>query len=284
MTRPRLILLQCADPRWADPIKNWIKRTNQARAVNEVVSALKDIPISATRGDVPTLPPLRVVNGISTPTTSSIMTTAARENVSISPQSPTFQPQMSQPPASLPPAYGLPILGQPGNSTLRWTAGLPAHPENDQEDAAAMDSENEYPEIPTPRPKKPITPSLATLEKAVAAKIYFENLYFPLLRQPPSREQRRLAMEKEMATMQMNEAQKDDIRRRWRQNETEYLRERRRKVDVNAFVKLKTIGHGLIFISVGTNLVPDEYKTVGEQEAGVTITSLFTPNPLDCPT
>ena len=78
MTPPRLILLQCADPRWADPIKNWIKRTNQARAVNEVVSALKDIPISATRGDVPTLPPLRVVNGISTPTTSSIITTAAR--------------------------------------------------------------------------------------------------------------------------------------------------------------------------------------------------------------
>lgn len=57
-------------------------------------------------------------------------------------------------------------------------------------------------------------------------------------------------MEKEMASMQMSEAQKDDIRRRWRQNETEYLRERRRKVDVNAFVKLKTIGHGLILISV----------------------------------
>ena len=85
---------------------------------------------------------------------------------------------------------------------------------------------------------------MATLEKAVAAKIYFENLYFPLLRHPPSREQRRVAMEGEMAGMQLSEAQKDNIRRRWRQNETEYLRERRRKVDVNAFVKLKTIGHG----------------------------------------
>ncbi|TBU55798.1 kinase-like protein [Dichomitus squalens] len=232
------------DPRWADPIKDKIRQMNQARAINEVVSALKDIPISSGGGDAPKLPPLRVVNGISTPTTSSILTTAARENVSLSPLSPTFQPQMSQPQAPAPSAQALPILGQPGNSTIRWTAGLPAHPENDQEDAAAMDSDHEYPEIPTPRPRKPITPSLATLEKAVAAKIYFENLYFPLLRQPPSREQRRLAMEKEMASMQMSEAQKENIRHRWRQNETDYLRERRRKVDVNAFVKLKTIGHG----------------------------------------
>lgn len=132
----------------------------------------------------------------------------------------------------------------PGNSTIRWTAGLPVHPEHEQEDAAAMDPDKDLPEIPTPRPKKPITPSLATLEKAVAAKIYFENLYFPLFRHPPSREQRRVALEKEMAGMQMSEAHKENIRRRWRQNETEYLRERRRKVDVNAFVKLQTIGHG----------------------------------------
>lgn len=118
------------------------------------------------------------------------------------------------------------------------------HPEHEQEDAAAMDPDKDLPEIPTPRPKKPITPSLATLEKAVAAKIYFENLYFPLFRHPPSREQRRVALEKEMAGMQMSETHKENIRRRWRQNETEYLRERRRKVDVNAFVKLQTIGHG----------------------------------------
>ncbi|KAI0743570.1 kinase-like protein [Daedaleopsis nitida] len=225
------------DPRWADPIKNMIRHTVQARAINEVVSALK--PTSTGRPDAPPLPPLRVVNGMSTPTTSSILTTAARENVSLSPLSPTFEPQVSPTAVQVPPN-----LGQPGNSTIRWTAGLPVHPEHEQEDAAAMDSDQEYPEIPTPRPKKPIVPSLATLEKAVSAKIYFENLYFPLLRNPPSREQRRVAMEKEMSSMQMSEAQKENIRRRWRQNETEYLRERRRKVDVNAFVKLKTIGHG----------------------------------------
>lgn len=229
------------DPRWADPIKNMIRQTVQARAINEVVSALKPTPSSSGGPPGITLPPLRVVNGISTPTTSSILTTAARENVSLSPLSPTFQTQAPPPPT---PVQLPPNLGQPGSSTIRWTTGLPAHPEHEQEEAAAMDSDNEYPEIPTPRPKKPITPSLATLEKAVAAKIYFENLYFPLLRHPPSREQRRVAMEKDMANMQLSEAQKENIRRRWRQNETDYLRERRKKVDVNAFVKLKTIGHG----------------------------------------
>jgi protein-serine/threonine kinase len=93
-------------------------------------------------------------------------------------------------------------------------------------------------------PKRVITPSLATLEKAVSARIYFENLYFPLLRHPPSREQRRLAMERDMLSMDLSDPRKDGLRARWRQNETEYLREQRRKVDVSAFVKLKTIGHG----------------------------------------
>ncbi|KAI0675335.1 kinase-like protein [Trametes maxima] len=209
-------------PRWADPIKNLIRYTAQARAINEVVSALKPTP---SNSDAIQTGPLRVVNGMST-TTSSILTTAARENA------PPTPVQLS------------PIPGQPGNSTIRWTAGLPVHPEHEQEDAAAMDSDKDLPEIPTPRPKKPITPSLATLEKAVSAKIFFENLYFPLLRHPPSREQRRVALEREMATMQLSEVQKENIRLRWRQNETDYLRERRRKVDVNAFVKLKTIGHG----------------------------------------
>ena len=71
-----------------------------------------------------------------------------------------------------------------------------------------------------------------------------QNLYFPLLRHTPSREQRRLAMEKDMMNMQLSEVQKEYLRNRWRQNETEYLREQRRKVDVSAFVKLKTIGRG----------------------------------------
>ncbi len=179
------------------------------------------------------LPPLRVVNGIST-TTSSTITTAARENIPLT--------------SGLPSPTGLPgqiLIGQPGNSTLRWTTGLPVHHEHAEEETpGAVVLEPDLPVPPQPIRRKPIIPSLATLEKAVAARIYFENLYFPLLRHVPSREQRRIAMEKDMMNMQLNEEHKEYLRARWRKNETDYLRERRRKVDASAFVKLKTIGHG----------------------------------------
>jgi hypothetical protein len=202
------------DPRWANPIKDRVRQTNQARAINEVVNALKPSQYNPYTNPYPQL---RVVNGISTPS-SSILTTAAQENFPLSP------------------AEGLPP-GRPGNSTIRWAGGLQPHPEIPEHD--------EEGKILPDRPPRQITPSLATLEKAVAARIYFENLYFPLLRHTPSREQRRLAMEKDMSEMRLSEAQKDILRARWRQNETDYLRDRRRKVDVSAFRKLKTIGHGL---------------------------------------
>lgn len=186
--------------------------------MNEVVNALKPSPTSR-----PEVAQLRVINGISTPTSSTI-TTAARENVPLTS------------------VDGFP--GQPGDSTIRWGGGLHPHLEHDLENDPNI-GEREMPEIPIPLPPRPINPSLATLEKAVSTRIYFENLYFPLLRRPASREQRRLAMEREMAELQLSEHQKENLRARWRQNETDYLRHQRRKVDVTAFVKLKTIGHGL---------------------------------------
>jgi protein-serine/threonine kinase len=206
------------DPRWAIPIKARVREANQARAINEVVNALKPVQYyPANTEDAP----LRVVNGISTQS-SSMITIAARENVRLSTTD------------------GLP--GRPGNSTIRWGGGLVAHPEQELEDESAPKLfENNR---PLPEPKQVVTPSLATLERAVSARIYFENLYFPLLRQPPSREQRRLAMERDMLSMGLSEPRKEDLRARWRKNETDYLREQRRKVDVSAFVKLKTIGHG----------------------------------------
>jgi protein-serine/threonine kinase len=180
------------------------------------------------------LPPLRVVNGPVSSTTSSTITTAAKENVqltSTTPLSPRTPTQIT--------------AGQPGNSTLRWTAGLPVHHENSEEEQHGQEgAEQRLPVPPRPLPPRPINPSLATLEKAVAARIYFENLYFPLLRQTPSREQRRQAMEKDMLDLELSESQKEYLRVRWRKNETDYLRELRRKVDASAFIKLKTIGHG----------------------------------------
>ncbi|KAF7315450.1 Kinase-like protein [Mycena indigotica] len=206
------------DPRWASPIKERVRQTNQAKAVNEVVNAMQ--PSQDSKYDAGALGPLRVVNGVSaTTTTSSTLTTAAREN---------FLTASSFPEG---------LVGRPGNSTIRWGGGLQAHPEDDEHL-----TDNVEPVEPPPR--KPITPSLATLEKAVSCRIYFENLYFPLFRHPPSREQRRLAMERDMTEMQLSHGQKENLRARWRQNETDYLRDKRRRIDVTTFKKLKTIGHG----------------------------------------
>lgn len=202
------------DPHWATPIKNRVRQNAQAKAVYEVVNALN--PSDDTSRHLQ----LYVANGTST-ASSSMLTTAARENISLNTSS----------------LDG--FSGRPCNSTLRWGRGLRPHTEVQNED---QDPIAELSHRPEPRS---IIPSLATLEKAVSARIYFENLYFPLFRHPPSREQRRVAMEKDMAEMELSQAQKDNLRARWLQNETDYLRDRRRKVDASAFIKLKTIGHGL---------------------------------------
>ncbi len=89
-----------------------------------------------------------------------------------------------------------------------------------------------------------IRPSLTTVEKSVAAKIYFENLYYGILKKPRARDARRAGLEAELAALRLSESAKAAIRARWAANETEHLREVRARVSVNSFVKLKTIGHG----------------------------------------
>ena len=111
------------------------------RAINEVVNALK--PSQSSKSDE-WLPPLRVANGLST-ANSSALTTAAQENFGTSPLD------------------GLPRL--PGNSITRWTGGLKAHLEED------MISDNQTVQPVQAPPRKPIIPSLSTLEKAVSAHL-----------------------------------------------------------------------------------------------------------------
>ncbi|KAJ7834902.1 hypothetical protein B0H14DRAFT_3708953 [Mycena olivaceomarginata] len=148
------------DPRWGNPIKDRVRQVNQANAPHHAMASPR--------------------NGLSTTTTSATLTKAARENFLTSSSSPDGFP------------------GRQGNSATRWDGGLQIHAE-DEEQLLDDGSEEPVNELPLPPPRKPITPSLATLEKAVSARIYFENFYFPLFRHPPSREQRRLAMERDMA-------------------------------------------------------------------------------------
>lgn len=107
-------------------------------------------------------------------------------------------------------------------------------------------------EIPT----RFIQPSLPTLEKAASIAIFFETLYHALLKPPPtlqaahpdnyicSRERRRLALEDEMESRALRETDKEVLRQKWVEAETNNLREKRRRVGPNSFVKLKVIGHG----------------------------------------
>ncbi len=69
---------------------------------------------------------------------------------------------------------------------------LAAHPELEDEPTQKLSKSNR----PLPEPKRVVTPFLATSERAVLARIYFENIYFPPLR--PPWEQRRLVMERNM--------------------------------------------------------------------------------------
>jgi len=89
-----------------------------------------------------------------------------------------------------------------------------------------------------------IRPSLQTVEKSVAAKIFFENLYYGILKKPRARDTRRAGLEAELALLRIPESAKNEIRTAWAANETEYLRDLRARVNVNSFAKLKTIGHG----------------------------------------
>ncbi|CCA70022.1 related to CBK1-Serine/threonine protein kinase involved in cell wall biosynthesis [Serendipita indica DSM 11827] len=256
------------DPRWADPIKSMVRSTVQARAIAQVVGAMKPSPGSEASYEPTITPaPLRVVNGM--PSVISTITTVGAGTLHSSPPLPTPNTEASSPvqqssptiphpyatATTSPPPAGLstapsawPVSSVPPNQPLSAHAEENDDGEIDESNMsldpwARRRAEATSTHLTGKAPRK-ITPSLTTLEKAVSARIYFENLYFPLLRMQPSREQRRLAMEKEMAQLGMSEGQKELLRQRWRKNETDYLREQRAKVDVNAFVKLKTIGHG----------------------------------------
>lgn len=105
-------------------------------------------------------------------------------------------------------------------------------------------------------PTRLVTPSLPTLEKATSVAIYFETLYHALLKPPKSldaahpnnyilnRRRRELALEQEMEKRMCTEHEKTVLRAKWREEESQALREKRKRVGTLSFAKLKVIGHG----------------------------------------
>lgn len=87
-------------------------------------------------------------------------------------------------------------------------------------------------------------PSLLTIERAAAVKVYFETKYHAILRQVTTREQSRALFERELARLAIPDRERQRARTAWQEAQTRHLRDLRRRTDVNSFVKLKTIGHG----------------------------------------
>ncbi|CAI2176676.1 4200_t:CDS:2 [Funneliformis geosporum] len=89
-----------------------------------------------------------------------------------------------------------------------------------------------------------IVPSLTTIEKSVAAKVYFENYFYGILKKPSGRSKRRMQLETELESMKISDQDKREIRQEWLNLESDYMRLLRRKITVNSFQIIKTVGHG----------------------------------------
>lgn len=89
------------------------------------------------------------------------------------------------------------------------------------------------------------TISRATVERSVAAKIYFEQ-YFDRLHKsgPTARARRKRILEIELAKSNLSENEKFDIRKDFYSKESDRMRLTREKMTIDDFEPLKTLGHG----------------------------------------
>ncbi|GAA5868106.1 hypothetical protein JCM3774_001023 [Rhodotorula dairenensis] len=124
---------------------------------------------------------------------------------------------------------------QPIKDAVRAASGPPASPRLAETDLLTPD---QFADFVLPKP------SLATIEKAAAIKIFFETKYHAVLRQPRFRERSRAVFERELARLHLSDSERRRIRTAWSKSQTQYLRELRDKVGASSFVRIKTIGHG----------------------------------------
>lgn len=88
-------------------------------------------------------------------------------------------------------------------------------------------------------------PSVATVERSIAAKMYFEQ-YFDRLRGSgvTGRLKRRALLESELDAMPVSDTEKRQIRKDWMGRESAHMRLLRDRISVSDFDILKTLGHG----------------------------------------
>lgn len=94
-----------------------------------------------------------------------------------------------------------------------------------------------------PQIKKQI--SLATVERSIAAKMFFEQ-YFDRLNKAgmSGRLKRRAMLEAELDSLGVPDAEKRQIRKDWIVRETDHMRLSRDRITLSDFEMLKTLGHG----------------------------------------
>lgn len=85
---------------------------------------------------------------------------------------------------------------------------------------------------------------LHVVEKAAMVKFYLEQHFDGIMRTYADRKRRSEELEIEMARMRITEIQKERVRGKLRQQETEYMRLRRVRMDIRMFTRIKTIGIG----------------------------------------
>ncbi|KIJ50634.1 hypothetical protein M422DRAFT_245268 [Sphaerobolus stellatus SS14] len=198
------------DPRWADPIKKIVRqKAAQARTVAQVVTAMRDDLASRFHD-----PPLRVINATLS-STSVTMNHSSDEDVEGLPGVWPSALRWSGLSTHAKEAQDVQVpQSHPQSPTVAQAPGLP-HPQSPtQRQPPPVPTTIPTRPLPIP-PKKPITPSLTTLKKAVATRIYFENIYFPLyLHHLPSRHQRLQALERDLTSLSVPESHKAEIRER----------------------------------------------------------------------
>ena len=118
-----------------------------------------------------------------------------------------------------------------------------------QEDANAIERDDTTIESPTKdvilRNKPEEEPySIETIERSSAAKIFFEQYFDSLARNPSQRYKRRLAFEQELEKMSITESEKQVIRQSWLKQESGNMRRMRQKLSLESFDIVKTIGKG----------------------------------------
>ncbi|KAG5519521.1 hypothetical protein PMAC_001675 [Pneumocystis sp. 'macacae'] len=87
-------------------------------------------------------------------------------------------------------------------------------------------------------------PSLSTIEKSAATKIFLETYFHNILKKPNPRDERQKNLEIQLENAELSDQDRQNLRLEFNKQETKYLRSLRQRIDMSSFIALKTIGHG----------------------------------------